>query len=347
MNVLVTGHKGYIGSVLCEMLIDEGYNILGLDTDYYSGCTLYDNSYDFIQIDKDIRDVEIEDLNGIDAIIHLAALSNDPIGSLNEKLTEDINFRSTVKLAKLAKKAGVKRFLYSSSCSIYGIAGENSLTENVPLNPVTAYAKSKVNSEYALSKLAENDFSPILLRNSTVYGASSKMRFDLVVNNFVGWAYTTGSIKIMSDGTPWRPLAHVRDISSAFIAALDAPTENIHNQAFNVGSNAENYQIKDVAEIVKHVVPNCKIEYTNEHGSDSRTYNVNFDKIKEFMPNFEPKWNVKKGAIEIYNILKNNDVAFDDFNSAKYTRLKTLKNLMESHKLDDNLYWTKCKGDVL
>ncbi|WP_342305941.1 SDR family oxidoreductase [Methanolobus sp. ZRKC5] len=340
MKVMVTGHNGYIGSVLCEMLIKEGYSVVGFDTNYYSECTLFDYKNDIEEINKDIRDVDANDLKEIDAIIHLAALSNDPMGALDEKLTEDINYRSTIKLAETAKKVGVRRFLYSSSCSMYGVADGKALNESSPLNPVTAYAKSKVDSELSLAKIADDKFSPVYLRNSTAYGLSPKMRFDLVLNNFVGWAYTTSSIKIMSDGTPWRPLAHIRDISAAFIAALDAPIENIHNQAFNVGSNSENYQIKDVAEIVKKIVPNCEITYTNEHGSDSRTYNVNFDKIKEHMPSFKPEWNVKKGAKEIYDALRKNEVSFEEFNGDKYTRLKTLKKLMESNRIEEKLYWT-------
>ena len=338
MNILVTGNNGYIGKVLVKSLIDKGYDVTGCDTDYFSNCEFYDDEFNIKQITKDIRDVSKKDIHNIDVICHLAALSNDPTGNLNPKLTDDINHKSSIKLAKLAIKKGVKKFIFSSSCSLYGISEEKSLTEESYQNPVTAYAKSKVDTENDLKNLANEKFSPIFLRNSTAYGLSSMMRFDLVLNNLCGWAYTTGKIKIMSDGTPWRPLVHVEDICRAFIAIIESPNDVVHNQAFNVGQNKENYQIKDIAEVVKKIFPNCDIEYTYEHGSDSRTYNVSFDKISK-LENFNPQWNIEKGAKELFDAFKKYDLTIDDFQSNKYTRLKELQFLLDNKKINDELYW--------
>jgi len=339
MNILVTGNNGYIGKILVKSLIDKGYKVIGYDTDYFSNCEIYNDDLTSVQqITKDIRDVSEDDLNDIDVICHLAALSNDPTGNLNPTLTDDINHKASIKLAKLAIKKGVRKFIYSSSCSLYGVAEEKALTEESIQNPVTPYAKSKVDTEIDLKKLACKNFSPVFLRNSTAYGLSPMMRFDLVLNNLCGWAYTTGKIKIMSDGTPWRPLVHIEDICRAFIAIIESSNDLVHNQAFNVGQNKENYQIKDIAEVVKKIFPNCDIEYTFEHGSDSRTYNVSFDKISE-LKNFKPQWNIEKGAKELLNAFKKYDLTIDDFQSKKYTRLKQLQFLLDSNKLNDDLYW--------
>lgn len=338
MNILVTGNNGYIGKVLVKSLIDKEYDVTGYDTNYFIDCEFFNDNLNIKQITKDIRDVSEKDLYGIDVICHLAALSNDPIGNLNPKLTDDINHKASIKLAKLAIKSDVEKFIYSSSCSLYGIADEKASTEESHQNPITAYAKSKVDTEIDLKNLSNEKFSPIFLRNSTAYGLSPMMRFDLVLNNLCGWAFTTGKIKIMSDGTPWRPLVHVEDICKAFIAIIESSNDIVHNQAFNVGQNKENYQIKDIAEVVKKVFPDCDIEYTFEHGSDSRTYNVSFDKISK-LKNFKPQWNIEKGAKELFNTFEKYDLTIDDFENKKYTRLKQLQFLLDNKKINDDLYW--------
>lgn len=342
---MITGNQGYIGKVMTKMMLDKGFSVTGLDTDYYDGCDLEygeEKEADSIkQITKDIRDAHEEDFEGIDVVCHLAALSNDPLGELDPSLTEKINYMASVNIAKFAKKRGVKRFLFSSSCSMYGISDEKYLTEKSKIKPLTAYAKSKVNTERDISALADEEFSPVFLRNATAYGLSPRLRFDLVLNNLAGYAFTTGKITIKSDGTPWRPLVHIEDISRAFIAVIEAPVETIHNQAFNVGQNKENYQIKDIANAVKKVIPGCEIEYTNEHGSDSRTYNVNFDKIHSKLPSFEPKWNITEGVNELYEAFKKCNLSYDEFIGRKYTRLKHLKHLIENNKLNERLYWRR------
>jgi len=341
MNVLVTGNNGYIGSVLTGLLLEKGYQVTGFDTNYYKGCEFNEFHYPQInQINKDIRAVSKRDLENIDAIIHLAALSNDPLGTFNTGLTDEINYQATVKIASLAKESGIRRFIYASSCSIYGIAGEDELTEDSPLAPVTAYAASKLKSEKALSQMADDDFSPVFLRPSTAYGIAPMLRCDLVVNNLVGWACTTGKIRIMSDGTPWRPAVHVEDLSQAFIACLESPIEITHNQAFNIGQNKENYQIRDMANVVKKVVPGCEVEYTGEHGSYSRTYKVNFDrvstKLKDF---FHPKWDIERGVIQLYEAYKSHGLTAEEFMGNKYIRLNQLKRLLKQKAIDDNLFW--------
>ena len=292
------------------------------------------------QINKDIRAVSKRDLENIDAIIHLAALSNDPLGAFNAGLTDEINYQATVKVANLAKELGIRRFIYASSCSIYGIAGKDELTEDSPLAPVTAYAASKLKSEKALSKMADGNFSPVFLRPSTAYGIAPMLRCDLVVNNLVGWAHTTGKIRIMSDGTPWRPTVHVEDLSQAFIACLESPIEIIHNEAFNVGQNKENYQIRDMANVVKKAVPGCKVEYTYEHGSDSRTYKVNFDKLATKLKDFfHPKWDIEKGMRQLYEAYKVHSLTSEEFIGNKYIRLNQLERLIQQKAIDENLFW--------
>lgn len=339
-KVLVTGNKGYIGSVLCENLLKERFEVIGLDTDFYRGCNFTNIDYRIKQISKDIRNIDKNDLLDIDAIIHLAALSNDPMGALNSKLTYDINCRASIHLAKCAKEVGVKRFIFSSSCSIYGISSNKMIDENGKLNPVTEYARSKIESEKEISKYADREFSPVFLRNSTVYGVSPMHRVDLVVNNLVGWAYTTGKIRIMSDGTPWRPLIHLEDICQAFIAALKAPRELVHNQIFNVGRNDSNYQVKDIANTIKKIMPGCSIDYTGEHGSDSRTYRVDFSKIANVLGHyFSPSWDIEKGVREILDAYKASKFDKEDFESDKFIRLKRIKSLLDSNKVDNSLFW--------
>lgn len=341
MNILLTGNNGYVGSMLTRLLLEKGYQVTGLDTNYYGGCEFNEFSHPQIkQINKDIRTVSQSDLKNIDAIIHLAALSNDPLGAFDAKLTDDINYLATVKLANLAKQSGVRRFLYASSCSLYGIAGEDAVTEDSPMAPVTEYAISKVKSEKALSQIADDNFSPVFLRASTAYGVAPLLRCDLVINNLVGWAYTTGKVRIMSDGTPWRPTIHVEDLARAYIACLQAPVEIIHNQAFNVGQNKENYQVRDMADTVKRIVPGCEIEYTYEHGSDSRTYKVNFDKITTRLKGFfTPQWDIEKGVRQLYEAYKAHGLTLEEFTGNKYIRLNQLKVLVDKKAIDANLFW--------
>lgn len=340
MNILVTGNNGYIGSKLTQLLLERGDRVTGLDTNYYQGCEFNEFKYSIRQIPKDIRRVSKEDLKDIDAIIHLAALSNDPLGAFDKKLTDDINFLATVNLAGLAKEAGIRRFLYASSCSMYGIAGEEAVTEDSPLSPVTEYAISKVKSEKALSQMADGSFSPVFLRAATAYGIAPMLRCDLVVNNLTGWAYTTGKIRIMSDGTPWRPTIHVEDLARAYIACLDAPLEAIHNQAFNVGQNKENYRIREMAEVVKKVVPGCEVEYTYEHGSDSRTYRVSFDKISIRLKGFfKPQWDIEKGVKQLYQAFKAHGLTLEEFIGNRYIRLNQLKVLVDKKAVDKDLFW--------
>jgi nucleoside-diphosphate-sugar epimerase len=288
--------------------------------------------------------VEARDLEGFDAIMHLAALSNDPLGDLNPDLTYDINFHASVKLAKLAREVGVPRYIFSSSCSTYGAAeGDQMLTEEADFNPVTPYGESKVLVEKEVSKLADDNFSPIFLRNATAYGVSPRQRFDIVLNNFVAWAYATGKILIKSDGTPWRPIIHIEDISRAFIVALNAPREVVHNQAFNVGRNDQNYRIRDLAEIVREVVPGCQIEYAKNAGPDKRTYRVDFGKIERLLPEFKPQWNAHKGAQELYETYKKYGIELEEFEGPKYKRIDHIKLLLNQGQLDSSLRWAAGK----
>ena len=339
MRILVTGHLGYIGSVMVPLLIEEEHEVVGLDTDLYGKCTFGGGLRDIPTIRKDIRDVESEDLRGFDAVIHLAGLSNDPLGNLNPELTYDINYRASVRLAELAKQAGVSRYLFSSSCSTYGAAGEKILDENAEFNPVTAYGRSKVLVEQEVSKLADDEFSPCFLRNATAYGVSPRLRFDLVLNNLVAWAVTTGRVLIKSDGTPWRPIVHVEDISRAFIATLNAPRDVIHNKAFNVGRSDENYQIRDLANIVKETVPGCEIEYAEDAGPDTRCYRVNFSLIQQQLPAFKPKWTARAGARQLYDAYLLHGVRLDEFEGPKYKRIDHIQELMHKGLLGTDLRW--------
>jgi len=344
MNILVTGNKGYIGTVLTKILLKKNHKVTGLDVGYYDGCQFSDPDLDIKQIKKDIREVSEEDLKGIDVIMHLAGLSNDHISIFKPEITYDINFKATVRLAKLAKGLGIKKFIFASSCSVYGISGDEPVQEDSPLNPITPYAISKIKAEEALSKIANKDFSPVFLRPSTAYGVSPMLRCDLVVNNLTGWAYTTGKIKIMSDGTPWRPAIHVEDFSEGFLACLEAPIELIHNQAFNLGVNKENYQIKNIGNAIKKNMPHCEIEYTGEHGSDSRTYKVNFDKINTKLKDyFRPTWILEDGVKQLYEAFKYNNLTYEEFIGEKYIRLNRIKNLINKNKLDQNLFWVEEK----
>jgi nucleoside-diphosphate-sugar epimerase len=342
MRILVTGDKGYIGTVLVPMLISAGHAVVGFDSDLYQRCTFGDDLPETESIRKDLRDVEPKDLEGFDAVMHLAALSNDPLGNINPDLTYDINHHASVKLAKAAKEAGVPRYIFSSSCSTYGAAeGDEMLTEGANFNPVTPYGESKVFVERDVAKLADDKFSPVFLRNATAYGVSPRLRFDIVLNNLVAWAFSTGKVLIKSDGTPWRPIIHIEDISRAFIAALNAPREVIHNQAFNVGRNDQNYRIREIADIVKETVPGCEIEYAQDAGPDKRSYRVDFSKIAEKLPEFKPQWDARKGAQELYEVYKQHGLRLDDFEGPKYKRIDHIKLLLSEGKLDSSLRWTK------
>lgn len=335
-KILITGNQGYIGSVLTDKLIEKGYKIIGLDWGIFRNVEFIPKKYNpHAQIYKDIRDIKLEDLNGIDAVIHLAALCNDPLGNLNPLSTYEINYQATVKLANLAKQAGVKRILLSSSCSMYGISKQEFVSEEASLNPQTAYAKSKVKMEEDISKLAENNFSPIFLRNATVFGVSPRMRLDLVVQNLAAYGYLDGVITILSDGLPWRPLIHVNDVSQAFCFLLETPFEQVHNQAFNIGHKDNNLQIKTIAEMVKSIIPNTKIEIKNENPSDNRSYKVNFSKI--YSLGFKPRWSVYEGIIEIYKTFKKIKFNKADFESDKYITLKKYQKMIASGQMDKNL----------
>ena len=343
MKILVTGHKGYIGTIMVPMLLDKGYDVVGLDTDLYARSTFGEGIVEIPELKKDVRDVELEDLEGFEAVLHLAGLSNDPLGNLNPQLTEEINYLASVKIAKLAKQAGVSRFIFSSSCSNYGAGGEDWLNEESNFNPVTPYGVSKVNSEQEISKLADDNFSPTFLRNATAYGVSPRIRFDLVLNNLAAWAFTKGLVYIKSDGTPWRPIVHIEDISRAFIAVLEAPRKLIHNEAFNVGRNEDNYRIRDLAEIVKDTVPGCRIEYAPDAGPDKRCYRVDCSKIARILPDFQPQWDARKGAAELYEAYKKVGLTLEEFEGTKYQRIAHIKYLISNELLDEELRWQREK----
>jgi nucleoside-diphosphate-sugar epimerase len=341
MNVLVTGHTGYIGAILVPMLLQARHEVIGLDTDFFAGCDFNGGPSAVPAIRKDLRDVTATDLKGFDAIIHLAALSNDPLSNLNPECTYEINHRASVRLAQFAKMAGVRRFLFSSSCSLYGLADKaDVLAEDAPFNPVTPYGESKVLVEQDVSRLAEDNFSPTYLRNSTAYGVSPRLRADLVVNNLVGFAYTMGEVLIASDGTPWRPLVHVEDICHAFLAVLQAPREVVHNQAFNIGRTEENYQIRDVASIVEEIVPGSRIKYAEGGGPDLRCYRVNCDKIYRTLSAFSPQWTVRRGIEQLYTAYKEHGLTLEEFTSTRYIRIKHLNSLLAVSRLNPSLRWT-------
>ena len=339
MRVLVTGSSGYIGTVLGPMLLELGHEVVGLDTDYFSACTFTGKLAEIKTIKRDVREELADVITGHDAIIHLAGLSNDPLGDYDPTLTEEINYRASVKIAKLAKQAGVERFIFASSCSNYGASGDNFLTEEASFNPVTPYGKSKVLVEQALNELADDKFSPTYLRASTAYGVSPRLRFDLVVNNLTAWAYTTGQVYLKSDGTPWRPIVHVEDICRAYIAALESDRELIHNEAFNVGTTTENYQISEIAEIVEDVVPGCKVAFAEDAGPDKRCYRVDCNKIARVLHNFKPQWTVRQGIEDLYNTYKTVGLELDEFEGPRLMRIAHIKELVESGRLDTSLRW--------
>ena len=342
MNILVTGAEGYIGSVLAPYLIERGHSVTGLDTGFYREGWLYhpDNPKSAACINKDLRRVSEEDLAGMDAVVHLAELSNDPLGQHNPALTYTINHRGTLALAEKCIKAGIQRFVYTSSCSVYGAGSGEYKNEQSETNPQTAYAKCKTFVERDLSAMASDDFSPTFLRNATAYGAAPRMRFDLVLNNLAGYAWTTKEIKMTSDGTPWRPLVHVRDIAHAIACTLEAPRQLVHREIFNVGSSSANYQIREIAQIVADRFPGCKLTFGTSDG-DNRSYRVCFDKIHSGLPGFGCQHDVATGARELLELFQRIDMSLETFNYRPYTRLKQLQYLLQTDQIDEQFFWTE------
>jgi nucleoside-diphosphate-sugar epimerase len=338
MKVFLTGSEGYIGTILAPYLLAHGHDVTGVDTGFHRVGWLY-NGVDRAPSwrEADIRNVTVEDLRGFDAVVHLAAISNDPLGDYRPETTYEINHLATTRLAELAKDAGVERFVFSSSCSLYGAAGDAILDETAAWQPVTAYGRSKELAERDLHRLADDSFSPTYLRSATAYGVSARLRGDLVVNNLTGYAFTTGRVLIMSDGTPWRPLVHIEDISRAFLAALEAPRELVHDEAFNVGRSDENFQIRDVAAIVEEVVPGSVVEYAPGGGPDLRNYRVACSKIAEVLPAFQPEWTVRRGVDELYAAFEAAGLTLEEFTSGRFLRIRRVKDLQAAGELGDDL----------
>jgi nucleoside-diphosphate-sugar epimerase len=339
MRVLLTGHDGYIGTVMGGQLADAGHHVTGLDTFLFEGCSFGPASASFPAIRKDLRDLTVSDLHGLDAVVHLAALSNDPLGSLNPDSTYSINHRAAVHLAKLAKAAGVQRFVFASSCSLYGLAGDDMLDENAAFNPITPYGESKVLVERDVAALADDTFSPTYMRNATAYGASPRLRLDVVVNNLVASAFAKGEIFIQSDGTPWRPLVHIEDIGRAFVAVLAAPRELVHNQAFNVGRTSENYRVSDIVEMVREAVPSARVRYAEGAGPDPRCYRVDCSKIAQVLPEFRPEWTVRRGVEELASAYGRYGMSAHTFDGHRFVRMRHIRKLQDEGRLDTSLRW--------
>jgi len=339
MRVLLTGNEGYIGTILVPWLWARNHEVVGLDSGLFRECTLRSAIRPVPTIRKDVRDVELRDLDGIEAVIHLAGLSNDPLGNLNPGLTFEINHEAAVRLAEVAKEAGVRRFLYASTCSVYGAAGDDMLDESSAFNPVTPYAESKARSEVDLQRLADRTFCPVYLRAATAYGVSPLLRFDLAVNNLVAWAATTGQVYLKSLGTSWRPLVHIEDIALAYITLLHAPEKKVHNQAFNIGHTEENYRISDVAEIVRQAVPNTRIEFAPDASPDLRNYRVSCDRIARELPEYRTHWTVTHGVEEVYQAIADTGLSSDHFEGPRYNRIAYLKQLLAQGRVAEDLRW--------
>ena len=339
MKVLVTGTEGYLGSLLPSLLMQRGHEVIGVDTGYYKVGWLYHGTeVTALTLNKDIRQITAEDLQGVEAIVHMAELSNDPTGQLSPNITYDINHKGSVRLASLAKAAGIRRFVYMSSCSVYGVATDGDVTEETPVNPQTAYAECKTLVERDLQAMADDSFSPTFLRNATAFGASPRMRFDIVLNNLAGLAWTTKEIKMTSDGTPWRPLVHALDICKAIVCSVEAPRDIVHNQIFNVGDTANNYQVKEIAEIVAQIFTGCQLSF-GQNGSDNRSYRVSFDKINKTLPGFKCEWDAVRGAQQLFDLFTQIDMTEETFLFRGFTRLKQLEYLLRTQQIDRDFFW--------
>ena len=339
MKVLVTGTEGYLGSLLAPRLMGEGHDVVGLDTGYYRTGWLYNAIQNAPRtIYKDLRDVTADDFDGLDAVVHMAELSNDPTGELRPGITHEINHLGSVRIAELAKAAGVERFVYMSSCSVYGVATGDDVTELSPVNPQTAYADCKTLVERDVALMADNSFSPTFMRNATAFGASPRMRFDIVLNNLSGLAWTTKEIAMTSDGSPWRPMVHALDIAKSVSCVLSAPRDAINNEIFNVGDTAHNYQVREIAQIVAEVFPGCDLSF-GDQGADNRSYRVSFEKINTLLPGFSCEWDAERGARQLRSVFERIDLSGEEFTGPGFTRLKRLQELLDTGQINENFFW--------